>query len=33
MEWTAPASKRVFFCTCKRTKTMPLCDGSHKKLV
>ncbi|HEY1311787.1 MAG TPA: CDGSH iron-sulfur domain-containing protein [Pseudolabrys sp.] len=32
MEWTAPATKRVFFCTCKRTKTMPLCDGSHLKL-
>jgi CDGSH-type Zn-finger protein len=32
VEWTAPASKRVFFCACKRTKTMPLCDGSHKKL-
>jgi CDGSH-type Zn-finger protein len=22
----------VFFCTCKRTKTAPLCDGSHKQL-
>jgi CDGSH-type Zn-finger protein len=22
----------VFFCTCKRTATMPLCDGSHGRL-
>ena len=25
-------SAKVFFCTCKRSAKMPLCDGSHKKL-
>jgi CDGSH-type Zn-finger protein len=32
MQFIAPETKRVFFCTCKRSKTAPLCDGSHKAL-
>ena len=26
------AAEKAFFCTCKRSKTPPLCDGSHKAL-
>ncbi|MEO1200546.1 MAG: CDGSH iron-sulfur domain-containing protein, partial [Pseudomonadota bacterium] len=29
LKWTAPETKRVFFCACKATKGQPLCDGSH----
>jgi CDGSH iron-sulfur domain-containing protein 3 len=32
LQFTASETKRVFFCTCKRTATPPLCDGSHKEL-
>jgi CDGSH-type Zn-finger protein len=32
MQFTAPETRKVFFCTCKRTATMPLCDGSHSRL-
>jgi CDGSH-type Zn-finger protein len=32
VKYTAPASKKVFFCGCKHTGKAPLCDGSHKAL-
>jgi CDGSH-type Zn-finger protein len=32
IEFKAPKSEKVFFCTCKRSTRKPTCDGSHKKL-
>jgi CDGSH iron-sulfur domain-containing protein 3 len=32
VQWMAPASKQVWFCTCKQTATQPLCSGAHKAL-
>jgi hypothetical protein len=31
-EFKPETTGEVWFCTCKRTTTPPLCDGSHKKL-
>jgi CDGSH-type Zn-finger protein len=32
VQWMAPESKQVWFCTCKQTATQPLCSGAHKGL-
>jgi hypothetical protein len=32
LEWKVERNRRAYLCTCKRTKTPPLCDGSHKTL-
>lgn len=32
IEYKAEASKTVYFCGCKHSKTKPLCDGTHKSL-
>jgi CDGSH-type Zn-finger protein len=32
VKFTAPASKKVFFCGCKKSAKSPLCDGTHAKL-
>jgi CDGSH-type Zn-finger protein len=29
LEWVAPETRNVLLCTCKRTGTAPICDGSH----
>ena len=31
VEYKATETKTVHFCGCKKTKTAPLCDGSHSK--
>jgi CDGSH-type Zn-finger protein len=31
VKYTATESKTVYFCGCKRSANMPMCDGSHKK--
>ncbi|MGZ6000006.1 MAG: CDGSH iron-sulfur domain-containing protein, partial [Rhizomicrobium sp.] len=32
VEYKADATKTVWFCGCKNTKSAPLCDGSHNAL-
>ncbi|HIE55631.1 MAG TPA: ABC transporter permease subunit, partial [Chromatiaceae bacterium] len=32
LEFTAPKEDEYYFCTCKRTKSPPFCDGAHKTL-
>jgi CDGSH-type Zn-finger protein len=32
MAYTADVTGEKWFCVCKRTKTAPMCDGSHKTL-
>lgn len=32
MAWTAPDTKKVFFCGCKHSVGQPMCDGSHAKI-
>ena len=32
LEWVAKRTGKASFCTCKRTKTPPICDDSHLKL-
>jgi CDGSH-type Zn-finger protein len=33
MKYTAPETKRAFFCTCKQTASAPFCNGAHKALL
>ena len=32
LEWKATRNRPMQFCTCKRTKSPPFCDDSHKSL-
>jgi CDGSH-type Zn-finger protein len=32
MSYRAEDSKTLYFCGCKHTQGVPLCDGSHAKL-
>jgi CDGSH-type Zn-finger protein len=32
LEWKIERDRRALLCTCKRTKTPPICDDSHLKL-
>ena len=32
LEWMVQRNRRALLCTCKRTKTPPICDNSHLTL-